>query len=441
MISRRFRWSGMVAAVAVGVALTLTGCSSNSPATQTKDSTGDVTLNLSSWHDCPSLKSYLDAFEAANPTIKVDCTSAEYADYVTQLKLGLTSGTGPDVFGLQEGVLTQQFAPLAENLAPLAEKALGSGWKNKILFADAMSVKGKQVALPQDVLLGGTLFYNKTLLDSLNIAFPKDLDQWVKACDSLQAAGYNCMEQGSTDGFQNLDLIQAIANQVKPGYIYDALSGKKKFDSPTMTEALKTFGTLFNNGVIQKGALGIPAYPDAADAFLQGKAAMFMVGSWADGYTSTTSLKTLADQYGDPAINNTVFMPADFPAVVPNATTGTVFGGPDIGWAMSASSKHKDAAWKLIQFISTSQKAQKMMAATVNPPALKSVPINLTTVATPEQKKALQTLAKDKVVGDREVQNADVKVAFNDALSAVAAGTQSPDQAVKAVQQAIDQAK
>jgi raffinose/stachyose/melibiose transport system substrate-binding protein len=45
------------------------------------------------------------------------------------------------------------------------------------------------------------------------------------------------------------------------------------------------------------------------------------------------------------------------------------------------------------------------------------------------------------MIGPREIQSADVRTALGDALSAVASGQQSPEDAAKAVQTAIDAAQ
>jgi raffinose/stachyose/melibiose transport system substrate-binding protein len=420
------------------IAVSATACApADSP------SGGTTTITWWSWNpDNTTVKPYLEAFEKANPDIDVEFRNTTYADYVQALQLALTSGSGPDVFGMQEGALAQQFAPLAEDLAPYAEKSFGSDWRSLFNSVDPLVIDDKQVGIPWDVLGAGNLWYNKGLFDSLGITYPTDLASWKKVCATLEGAGYSCLQHGAKDAWQNLDLIQTIANQVQPGYFYDAIAGDEKFDSPQMIAALDAFGKLFSEGIVEDGALGVAAYPDSADVFMQGKAGMILFGTWANNYTSTAALGTFAEQYGDPAIADQVFLPAAFPAVVPDATTGTLFGGPDVVWGMSSSSKNKDAAWRLIEFLSGSEEGQTIMGKTLNPPALKSVSIDYSQVKSDAQRSALeeQAQALNESVGNREIANADVKEALSYALAAVAAGTQSPEDAAAAVQQAIDAA-
>jgi raffinose/stachyose/melibiose transport system substrate-binding protein len=427
-------------ALVAAAALLLTGCAAQPSTAKAKD----VTITWWSWNPSnDTVKPYIAAFEKAHPDIKVDYKFIENSDYANALKLSLTSGAGPDVFGLQQGVWTDEFAPLSENLEPYATKNLGTDWKNNILQATSMSSGSKLVAIPWDVLGAGNLFYNKTMFDKLGLTFPKTYSQLLSVCKSLKAAGDNCMEQGAMDSWQNLDLIQTIANQVSTGYIYKAIDGTKPFNSPTMITALTAYKKLFTDGVIQPGALGMAAYPDAENAFLEGKAGMILFGTWSNSYVSKTGLAAFAKTNNVPQLLKTDLFPVNFPAVVSNAKTGTVFGGPDVGWGMSASSKHKDAAWTLIQFLTASKVGQTIQAKTLNQPSLKSVSIDMSQVKSTAQEKAVDAQAAElaKPAGSRQILNADVQTALGNALSAVAAGTQSPADAAKAVQTVIDSSK
>jgi raffinose/stachyose/melibiose transport system substrate-binding protein len=430
----------IAASVLVAAAMVLSACAAQ-PA---KKADADVTINWWSWNpDNTTVKPYLAAFEKAYPHIKVNYKFTQPSDYPNALKLALTSGTGPDVFGLQQGAETQEYAPLAENLKSYAEKNLGADWESKTLQATSMSFSGKLVGIPWDVLGAGNVFYNKTLFDKLNLTFPKTHAELLSTCKALAAAGYNCLEQGASDSWQNLDLIQTIANQVSPGYIYKAIDGSEPFDSAKMVKALTGFKDLFTDGVIEKGALALTAYPDAQDAFLQGKAGMVLFGTWANSYTSKAALEPFAKQYNDPSLVDVDFYPANFPAVVSNATTGTVFGGPDVGWGMAASSKHKSAAWTLIQFLTASSAGQKIMGKTLNQPSLKSVSVDMSQVKTQAQRDAINAQAKELTTpaGSRQILNPDIETALGQALSAIAAGTQSPADAAKTVQAVIDSSK
>lgn len=441
MFKRKTGWSRVATVLTIALAGgSLAACSTGGTAV---DANAKQTINWWSWNPNEAdAQPYIDAFEAENPNITVNHRYIEYSNYVNTVRLAATTSTGPDVFGVQVGALTEQFAPLAVDLAPYAEKGIGGDWADQLSASDQLTSDGKQVGMPWMVTGAGLVYYNKTVLDAAGLSAPTNLDEWKSVCQSLAAKGIACFVQGAKDSWVNLDVFQAISNQIAPGEFYSAIAGDAKFDSDTFVEAFKAWKGLFDDGIVQEGALGVTQYPDADDVFNQGKAAMIAYGTWENEIMTTTGLANRVEKYGDPAIADFEILPMPFPAVVPNATTGALFGGPDVGWAISDASEHKDAAWKLVQFLTASESGQTLMGKTLQQPALKSVPVDLSGIKTDAQKAIMGELATKlgDLVGARQIPNADIETAIGDALSAVAAGTQSPEDAAKAVQAVIDAA-
>lgn len=439
--SKKSRGVLIGASIAATAALVLSGCSGGNSSDDS--SSGKVTLNMWSWNpDATSNVQYLKAFEDANPNIKVKFRFIQNQDYYNALKLGLTSGQGPDVFGVQVGSFADQIAPLAEDLAPYAKKALGSDWKDQLTATDQLTAKGKQVGLPWMITGGGLMWANQTLVDSLGLTVPTTMAELKSFCKAVEAAKKICMDQGAADAFQNLDVYQTIINQIAPGKFYEAITGKSSFDTPDFVQAFDVWKSFFTNGIFEKGALGVHAYPDANDAQKKGDAALIAMGSWQNADTTSTRLADYAKTYGSAFNKDTIFMPYFFPQVVANGKTGTMFGGPDVGFGVSASSKHKDAAAKLVLWLTASKAGQGIMAKTVQQPALKSVPLDLSDVVNDAQKEALkqQGPALADMIGQRQIKNADVQTALSDALSNVASGQQKSADAAKSVQAAIKKA-
>lgn len=427
-------------ALAIAGAIFLAGCSAGAPAPTDPDA--PVEIDWWSWNpDDSTVTQYLEAFEEEYPNITVNHRFIQYSDYVNATRLALTSDSGPDVFGLQVGSLTEQFAPLAADLAPLAADGIGADWQEQLLATEQLAVDGKQVGLPWMVTAAGIIWVNQGMLDELGVAVPTTLAEWTSACETIEAAGKTCFVQGAKDAWQNIDVFQAIANQVAPGAIYEAFDGEAEFDSPDMVEAFELWKQLFDDGIMQDGALGAAAYPDAADKFRTGEAAMIAFGTWQNSDTTHAKLAQFAETYGDASILESVFMPVPFPAVTGTKTNG-LFGGPDVGWAISAKSTKQDAAWQLVEWLSSSDAGQAIIATSIQQPALKSVPVDLADVVTPEQVDALESQLPqlEQLVGPRQISDADVQTALGDALSAVASGQQSPKDAAAAVQSAIDAA-
>ncbi|MFT4221235.1 MAG: ABC transporter substrate-binding protein [Microbacterium sp.] len=427
------------AAVGAVAALALAGCASDS---EPEADDGPVTITWWTWNpDQETAVEYIDAFEKEHSGITIDHRFIQYSDYVNTVQLALTSGTGPDVFGLQVGALTEQFAPLAADLAPAAEEALGADWADKLTAVDQLQVDGKQVGLPWMITGGGLVWANQSLLDELGLEVPTSPAELRTFCKEVKAAGKDCWVHGAKDAWQNLDMFQVISNQIAPGKFYQALAGETAFDDPDFVKAFETWQGLFDDGIFPKGALATTAYPDANDAFKKGEAALILFGSWQNADTTQARLDQYVEQYGDD-VKNVEFVPYFAPPLVDGATTGAMFGGPDVGFAVAEASAHREAAETFATWLAGSETAQTLVAKNVLQPALTSVPLDLSGVNTDRQRAALeeQGPALADMIGQRELTNADVKTALSDALSAVASGQQSPADAAKAVQAAIDAA-
>lgn len=439
--TRLARRGPAVLAGAAVLALTLGACSA-APAPSDPDA--PVVLDVWGWNpDEASAPGYFDAFEAENEGITVNYRFIQYSDYVNATRLAATTKDGPDVFGLQAGVLPEQFAPLTEDLAPYMSELVGSDWDSQLQATDQFEIDGKQVAVPWFMVTAGFMWANQTVVDELGLSIPTTLEELKAFNAAAEAAGKTGLVVGAKDGWQNLDLFQVIANQIEPGAFYDAMEGTTDFDSAVFVQAFDAWKALFDEGVIPEGALGVTAYPDANDARLKGEAALIGFGSSQYRDTTNGRMAQYAETYGVPAIADTRFMPYPFPALVEGGTTGSLFGGPDVGWAVSAQSEQKDAAAKLVAWLTTSDTGVGLLGDALRPAALKGSELNLSDVKTPEQVTAVEDFvtASETIVGPREIANADVKEALINALSGVAAGTTDPKDAAQAVQAVLSAAQ
>ena len=434
----------LAAAAAAGAALLLlAGCTGGGDS-GTPSADGETTVSWWTWNpDEPTAAAYIEAFEAEHPDINIEQRYMQYADYASAVTLGIQSGSGPDVFGVQVGSLAQQFAPLADDLTPVISEALGDDWSEQVLATDQFTIDGKLIALPWTITGGGLVWANQNVVDDLGLTVPTTAAELETFCAAVQAAGVNCIQQGAKDAWQNIDVYQTIINQIAPGAFYEALAGDVPFAAADFEQAFDVWKSFFDDGIFEEGALGYSAYPDAMDAFRKGEATLIIMGSWENYTTTQSALDGFAESLGDPALAEARFVPYFFPEIVPNGTTGTMFGGPDVGFAVASNSKVKDAANTFATWLAASQTGQELIAKNVTQPALASVPIDVSNVVTDAQKAAIeaQTPALSDLVGARQISDPAVETALGDALSAVASGQISSSDAAAQVQAAIDASK
>lgn len=77
-----------------------------------------------------------------------------------------------------------------------------------------------------------------------------------------------------------MDTFHAICDNVNPGDFQKAALGEIEWTEDTFVTALGLWKSLFDEGIMQPGALGVQQYPEANNLFLSQQAAMVMMGSW-----------------------------------------------------------------------------------------------------------------------------------------------------------------
>jgi raffinose/stachyose/melibiose transport system substrate-binding protein len=201
---------------------------------------------------------------------------------------------------------------------------------------------------------------------------------------------------------------------------------------------MQSWSDLFTSGIIPAGATAAAEYPDAFGAFLSKKAAFIALGTWNTPGTMTHTGVAVSQQTVTDKIDS-VYLSAPFPAPEGAKAPTGLFGGPDNGWAVSAKSDSQDAALEFLKFLSLGD-GQKIQASGGNIPAISTVKVATDDVIDPRQVADIERQQTDlgKLIGARQIPYSDLSAALGDALSAVAAGTMSPADALAQVQAASE---
>ena len=438
------------AAAAGLMALSLIACSGGS----SQASAGSATKGSITWWgwtptNADEAKQFISAFNKQYPDITVNFKLIGISDYQAAMRPALASDAGPDVYDLQPGAYVQQFGSYAEDLTPVVSKALGSDWKTQIakIAVDGMTSKGKLTALPIGSTYAGSLWYNDDLFKKYNLQPPTTLAQWKQVCATFAKNGVGCFAQGaSQEGFDQ-DTLQAIANSVQPGFWTQASEGKAKWNSPVIVQTLSIWKQLFTDGIMQKGALGAQQYPDVNNAFLTGKYAMVMMGSWYTQYATKTAMTQAISAAGVAGATPFPILPMQFPDVAGNGNTSEMFGDADYGLAVASKSKNRAAAETFATWMATSKTGQQVVANRLDTtPVLKGVAPDFSSIKFVDP--AVQSgpvnayLQRASTVGEPRfaLLNADIENAFLAAAQSVGSGSTSPQQAANTLQQAAQAA-
>ncbi|GMB10126.1 ABC transporter substrate-binding protein [Thermolongibacillus altinsuensis] len=327
------KWLATVGVSTMLFGSVLTGCSGGEKAAEKE---GDkqaadekVEVTLAGWGGNPVeqklLKQTLDEFEKKYPNIKVkhEVISEQYMDVI---KTRLIGGEGPDVFYLdafeapaliETGVLEplDQYVTDDFDINDF-EKPLLDAFKGK---------DGKIYGFPKDYSTLA-LFYNKKMFEEAGLEVPKTWDELREAAKKL-TKGTEVYGFGVAPELARLYYIA----ESKGGKV--VTDNKASFADPKVVEALQPIVDMHlkDKSAAQPSEVGAGW---GGEMFGQGKAAMVIEGNWAIPFLQET-------------FPNIEFGTAEVPTIDGQKRTMAY----TVAYVMNASSKNKEAAWKLISFL------------------------------------------------------------------------------------------
>ncbi len=417
----------------------LSGCSSSK---KTEDTSSETSGEVVWWGwtpGSPTNEKYIAEFNKEYPNIKVTWKQTSIDDYDAAIRPALANGEGVDAFEVSAGSGNggiQVFGGQAIDLTDAVKKALGDDYKDKLNEASitTMTVDGKLKALGVGTVYSGNLWINQDLFDKYNVKVPTNFEEWKTACETFRANGIEGFVQGAGQGAFNIDTFHAIADNVNPGTFTKATRGEVEWTDASIVKALELWKKLFDDGIMQDGALGLQQYPDANNLFMSQKAAMVMMGSW---YTSNTLPDTMKAAIESASSTEAPFtlIPINFPDIAGTGNTGSMFGDLDYSTAVSATSKNIKAATTFAVWLGTSQTGQQMIADSLNVvPSLKSATPdwdNVKLVNPEKQNDAIKNYIQNSMNSSDNPRfagiNADMNQSMMDVLAGVAGGTITPE--------------
>ncbi|WEV75202.1 extracellular solute-binding protein [Bifidobacterium sp. ESL0800] len=320
--------------VSLAVGLLLSGCGS----AQKASSTTQITV----WSWPPIIKQMVGPFEKANPNIKVKLQNVgtNTKEY-TAINNALQAGSGaPDVAGIEyyalpEYALRGALSNLKQFGADKFHADYTTGSWNQVSFNDGVW------GMPCD---GAPLLYmyNKEVYDKAGVTeAPKTWEEFYQAAKKLKAAGSYILSDGGDGGMYDSLLWQAGA---KPYSI--SKDGKKlSIDLTKDSKAQKVLN--YWQRMLDEQLLDTKtkAWSDEwTRSFGDGSVASAIQGSWMMG-----TIASNPQAKGKWRI-----------AEVPQWNEGDHINSENGGtsYAVLKSSKHQEAAWKFVEFVSHSKQAQ-----------------------------------------------------------------------------------
>jgi len=408
------------------------------PAAQEAAPAGEpVTVVFRSWSPIlETTEKMIAAVEANNPNINVEPIITDYPEYLLDLATRASSDNMPDIIGLEPGALTQQYRDFLMPLQECAATTWGENWKDKFFPIGLDQARLGNPAGDENFyglpILNQTinLWYTVPLLEAEGLTPPTTYDEYLALAEVFNAKGLAPMMVGAADGWLRRDLYMLIINELAPGKINQFEVGNAQFTEPEFVEAFTWFKRLFDDGIIQPGALGMGAYPESMELIEAGQAATFPMGAWWQQQAGRANPPELSQ-------NLQGFMPFLFPDLNGDGKSANPLGGIDVAIGIVKTTEHPEEACAVLAEFVAGDAAQQLINTFNDLPAV--VGMNPEVFGSANQEATWKLFTEDwmpRVEFPRQLRDSAVKQALEDALAGVAAGDITPEEAAQSVQDA-----
>ncbi len=332
---------------------------------------------------------YVKEFEKLNPDIKIS-----FIEYdATRLNAMLAAGTPPDFIRAGAvGSANANARGLALALDPYLAKSSVLKTSDLLPINDAWRWDGKQTGqgpyygISKDWSQDATIWYNQALFDKAKVPYlsptePITYDQLLDISNKLTVRqGGKVQVYGFGPEWQ-WGIASSILTMVKQqgGQIYNSDLSQIDFTIPEAQKAL-TWYVNYMQANIGPSSLNPLSESSDAPVFLGNRMAITQDGYWFGGnlYTAPAALQAAGRLAPAPQMGPNRFSPA--------------YAG--IGAWIPAVSKHKDEAWKLMEYFITGTPAHDRAKSGWGIPSLKSLLAEMPQ-ALPYQKEAFQSMQNE----------------------------------------------
>ncbi|MFK4084997.1 ABC transporter substrate-binding protein [Kribbella sp. NPDC020789] len=365
-ITRR-RFLARSALTAGGVATVLSGCNAGTSGSSSNgDSGATVTLTVM-YNNNELTKEHIAGFEKANPGIRVEFIQTD----ATRLNAMLASGNPPDlVRAAAVGSANTNARGLAADLTPYLEKSQVLRTDDLLAVNDSFRWDGSKIGqgpcygIVKDWSQDATLWYNTKLFGKAKVPHLSDTEPISH--DELLAVGKKLTTRsGGKTQLYGLGLewawnlwapIMTMIMQQGEQVFSDDLT-KVDLNTVAARRAISWYVDFGRAGV---GPTSLDPLPDGADlsTFLAQRMAITQDGYWYGGnFVKEAALQGSIRMAPAPVMGDTRVSPT--------------YAG--IGAYIPAKAKHKDEAWKLMEYFMAGPPAEERAKSGWGLPALKSL--------------------------------------------------------------------
>lgn len=301
-------------------------------------------LSFWSWRteDVAAYETFIAAFQAENPDIRVTFTPYLNTEYNTIVSTALQGGGGPDIVHLRAygGMEPLANAGLIVRLDDKVDAL--AGFDPGILLGATNRADGGVYGVPF-ALQTVKVLYNEAMFESLGLEEPSTWAEFLALGDALKASGVYALANGASDPWTVETLFGGVAPTFYgcDAFFYDITGGRTDFTDPRFAAALERMVEL--RPYMADNFMGV-GYTDMQTLFAFEQAGMLVGGSY--------ELGNMAQLNPDLRIGSFT-MPGDS-ADAEKCTTFYVDGS----YGINANSPNQEAALRFIEFLASQEFGQ-----------------------------------------------------------------------------------
>lgn len=392
---------------------------------------GAVELRFMTWNPDDAALSFVnDDWTKSHADISFTLEHYDYSNYIQNLKIQLAAGQGPDVMGIQDGTLIDQFKDFLLPLDDYAKQKWGDNWQDGFNPLYMQLIKANYdvyYALPLGGTSAGYLYANKNFLDKYSLSVPQNYSDLKADCEVLNKNGEYPLLADVSQGWIAKDLFMAIATDVNAQKLYDAIDGKCDWTDADLVKAFQIYKNLFSDKILPEGVMGGITAQDIFTTDQNG--GLFFMGSWY--CNEIASNETMNQQIKDG--NDYPIFTIDWND---DGKTSPVTTGPDVCLCVNKNSEHIDEAVELVEFLVTDGAKDMIDGKMQYLPARTDYQLpadKFTKTATNDFEYAIKRI-NDGTEGYREIPYPDLSQALVDELANIGMGTHTAEEAAQAMQ-------
>jgi raffinose/stachyose/melibiose transport system substrate-binding protein len=387
---------------------------------------------------------WFDTFMKNNPNVKLDRENLFDEPFHDKTRAYAAAGNLPDVMyvwpsGRSDYLHDQK---LLKDLTPFINKDNLRGYYLPMTMDVSQQQAGYMAMIPQGITTTHAFFINMEVLNDCGLQPAKTYAELKAQVPVLRAKGYETVIMAAqSDWVMQSCLFSMLAGRFcGTGWEQRILGGQAKFTDADFVGALGFVKALYDDGVIQRSAVGLD-YGEGPGLFANKKSAYYIDGDWRTGafITDSSTGQALISPQSQNNIRIGVF--PDIEGAKINSSSSVILGvGYGMSSAIPAGSAKEAAAWELVKWM-TGKEVSQLRTEHGGTPTPSRTDLDYNAMKLEPMQKAIANIGNEFTTATVVIDGvfaSEVYLPINTGLIEIAMGTRTPQQVAADVQKAFD---